>query len=486
MKQNQITKTAIILYFLAPYFILLGYFFAKGADFSVPERLWDTLQFTKWQALLSATSSLLLGFVASFGLLGLRETSSKLAHAVTLFILLPSAVPVLIVILSVLNLFPETRGLLGIVLIHTLINIGLVAVVCESLIRNKVGSYLELAQVEGASFFKILSKVILPLLGRDFVVLFFAVFAFCFASFSVPLLIGGSQATTIEVLIYELIRVDGNWGQALVGSILQTAIVLLFAIFIAQEQPNYSRRETRLNFLSIKPFIVIALLPSALVVVGLCSGLISGFSQLFNEISFATLGELAINSFLISFGVALLCLAGLVALALIQPQRDLRKFILGFVAPSSVLTGFAILILWRSTGAATLIKIMLGLSFIFIPVLYRLGWDARINSLRGQVLTAESLGASRWLIFKKICWPQMSSVAAQLVALASFWAWGEFALTRILSERTLTLSLLVQSLMSSYRLNSATALVWLMFIGSAITYFIIWGLIHVSGRKSFN
>ena len=176
-------------------------------------------------------------------------------------------------------------------------------------------------------------------------------------------------------------------------------------------------------------------------------------------------------------------MGGLIVLAFSQPQGLSRKIILGTLAPSSILTGFALLILWRDVGLASLIKISIGLTLLFLPVLYRLSWDAKLSQLQGQIQTAETMGASRLLIFSRVMWPQLQPVAAKLCALAAFWAWGDFALSKMVAERTLSVSLLVQSLMGSYRLSSATALVWLMLAGSAITYFIVWSLVNVASRK---
>lgn len=478
MRKSNILSIPIILFFASPYLVLFIYFaFASGFNLNLSSDFQEAFNFTLLQALTSSFIATLLGVAGSFGLLGLKSVFLRW------FVLLPSAVPVLFVILSALNLVPSLSGFWGIVILHSMINIGLVAVAFESILIEKVGSYLELARVEGASLSRMIFKIIIPVLKKEIILIWLSIFAFCFTSFAVPLIIGGSRSTTIEVLIYELIRVDSNWADASIIAGLQSLFILVLTFAIVRTETEFTSRSVRLSFLGIKPLSILIFFPSVVLVVGLLVELVPGFSQLFREIPLSELATLAKNSFVISILTSVLCLALLVAIAIAQPVGATRKIILGFLAPSSILTGFALLIIWRDVGAASFVKISVGLTLLFTPILYRLGWDAKLLQLRGQIQTASSLGASRFLIFKKILWPQLQPTAAKLSALAAFWAWGDFALSKMVAERTLSVALLVQSLMGSYRLNSATALVWLMLVGSGITYFIVWSLVNVASRK---
>ena len=466
---------------------MFSYFaFASGFKFDIATDFADAFNFTFLQALASSLIATVFGIAGSFGLIGLRGYSSNSKRnslLINLFVLLPSAAPVLFVILSALNIAPSLTGLSGIVLLHSLINVGLVAVTFEMLLIEKTGGYLELARVEGASVGRMIFKIILPILKKEIILIWLSIFAFCFTSFAIPLIIGGSQATTIEVLIYELIRVDANWGDASIVAGLQSLFIFILTFAIVRSDHEHSSRETNLQFLGVKLLSVLILLPSTVLVIGLLIELIPGFRELFREIPISELLSLGLNSLIISLGTATLCLASLALIALAQPTGVWRKMILGFLAPSSILTGFALLIVWRDVGAASLIKISIGLTLLFLPILYRLGWDAKLRQLRSQIQTAEILGANRWLAFTKVAWPQLQPTAAKLSALAAFWAWGDFALSKMVAERTLSISLMVQSLMGAYRLSSATALVWLMFFGSALTYFIVWSVVNVASRK---
>ncbi len=485
--RNQKISTLIILFLVSPYLVLFAYFaVTSGFRFDLSSDFHEAFNFTLLQALTSSLVATIFGIAGSFGLIGIRNFfphSRRNSIIINLFVLLPSAVPVLFVILAALNLAPSLTGFAGIVLLHALINIGLVAVTFEALLIEKVGSYLELARVEGASVRRMIFKIILPVLKKEIVLIWLSIFTFCFTSFAVPLIFGGSQATTIEVLIYELIRVDSNWGDASLAAGLQSLFIFVLTFAIVRTESEVWIRETKLNFLGVKPLSILIFLPSFVMVTGLLVELLPGFSELFRELPASELLWLALNSFIISIGTASFCLFALVLIALAQPAALARKAILGFLAPSSILTGFALLIVWRDVGVASLIKICIGLTLLFLPILYRLGWDAKLRQLRGQIQTAETLGASHWLAFKKVAWPQLQPTAAKLSALAAFWAWGDFALSKMVAERTLSISLMVQSLMGAYRLSSATALVWLMFFGSALTYFLVWSVVNVASRK---
>jgi thiamine transport system permease protein len=147
-------------------------------------------------------------------------------------------------------------------------------------------------------------------------------------------------------------------------------------------------------------------------------------------------------------------------------------------------TGFAMLIAWRALGFATYAKIVFALTLIAVPSFYRLYWDSALASLRSQRAVALTLGASESLTFWKIVLPQVMKPVCFIAGLSSLWAWGDFALSRTIAERDVTLGMMIQSLMSSYRFEIATFLVWILLFGGAVTFFIFEGAGRVFGQKS--
>src|SRR5690606_17756883 len=126
----------------------------------------------------------------------------------------------LFVLLACLKFFsPFPFGFAGIVLVHAVLNIGLAAVSIARVLDAKVGGWAELALIEGGSRGNFLAAVFSSV-KRDIGIVFLFIFSICFASLTVPLVVGRFDALTTEVLIYEKIRVTGEWGQAFSLSIL--------------------------------------------------------------------------------------------------------------------------------------------------------------------------------------------------------------------------------------------------------------------------
>ena len=486
MSARNAISAATIALLLSPFLILAARGLAGGGgSLDVGETI-GVLGFTFFQAFASALTSIVLGIAGGMGLIWantrFNERQSRVLEA---FALLPNAVPVLLVLLASLKLFPTVRGFAGIVVVHALLNIGLVAVSFAQLARAKIAGMAELAWVEGSGRAAFLLRGALPYLRPDLVRLFLFVFALCFSSFAVPLVMGGSRATTIEVLIYQKIRVLGDWNAALILAAIQVAAVLTLSVFLRRETAaGLASRLSRSPLLAWRWGLGAATVPGIIVVAGSMKGFFSGWEglsrldALMSELPQLFLGSLAVGSL-----TGFLVIAWLALLAYAEPKGSVRRFLLGFAAPSSVLVGFAILIAWRATGWATFVKIAIGLSMITVPSFYRLKWDALLHALEGQRSIARVLGASEAHSFRQVIWPQIARQGFFLGGLASLWAWGDFALSAVVAERSVTAAMVVEGLMESYRLEPATSLVSLVIAGGFLNFAIFAGVGRVLGSK---
>jgi thiamine transport system permease protein len=181
---------------------------------------------------------------------------------------------------------------------------------------------------------------------------------------------------------------------------------------------------------------------------------------------------------------ALFSMLWLLLVAYIGPRGFFRRVLIGYSAPSTVLTGFAILILVPDDGLDPLLRISLGLALILTPSFYRLRWDSVLSGLEGQRAIAGILGASNWQIFRSVILPQVWRPVFAVGALASLWAWGDFALSSVVAGRKVTLAMAVHALIDSYRLDAATVLVWIVALGGAASFAIFTGVGRVLGSKS--
>lgn len=469
---------AVLLFF--PFLVII----ANNRSFSIPftPEVGRVILATTFQAALSALFSVVFGLVGAFGLLSLEGRKARLAEIVAL---LPNAGPVILLLISVMKFFPWARGLTGIVFVHVLLNAGLLSVIFAEVIRVKLYGLAELAWVEGASGKKFFHKVALPILKPDLLLASFFVFVLCFTSFAVPLVIGGTRASTIEVLIYQKIRMSGDWTAATGLALLQTIAILAFAFILGRSSSHAALSATqKISLLTWKPGLLIPAFPCLVLIAGLLEGTITGAGKLWEtEALVSNLPSLLAGSILVSFCAGILTVLFLLLIAYVRPQGIYRKVLTGYAAPSSVLIGFALLIIWRDLGMATYFKIALALALITVPSFLRFRWTAILDSLEGQVTIARTLGASPGLVFRRIVFPQVIRPAAFLGGLCGLWAWGDFALSGVIAERSVTVAMAVRGLMDSYRLDVATFLVWFVILGGFITLGLFVGVGNVLGQK---
>ncbi len=461
--------------------------------------------FTAVQAFLSAAVAMVLGILGAYGLIFaqgflLERVAARKAnwvtHGLEAAALLPNFAPVLLLILAVMKFLPRVEGIWGIVILHSMLNLGLVAVSVVRLIQLRLGRLTELAFVEGAGKWSYFRRAVLPTLKNDFLSLGFFVFTICFSSFAIPLVIGGSRGVTVEVLIYRAMRVDGDLVSALAIAFCQMLSLAVLALVlprstaaISRSNPNSSAglffRSTGRHLVSAPFGLLFLLLPPFLILASLFDGVIQGVQDfirlrpLHEELLSQCLGSLFVGGL-----TAFLVSALLMALAWVQPEAGWRKFFLGYAAPSSVLTGLSLLIMWRATGFASLVKISIALTLIFTPAFYRMQWDSLLLGLADQGRIAGTLGATRSMIFWDVTMPQLFAPLGTLAGLASLWSWGDFALSSVIAERQLTLGMAAQSLMDSYRLDVATVYVWIIASGGVISYVFFKGVGRVLGSQS--
>lgn len=481
MSPQRIIATALTALLLFP-FIFLIYQFRL---FSIPESgeiIW-AFKNSFIQSFFSALLSLTLGTLGALGLVRLAQ--SKLRTFIEWLCLVPNFVPPLFILLAVLNILqPFPMGVWGIVLIHSFINIGLSAVIIARAIENKAGGMIELGYIEGASRMRLLCSGVVPMLKSDLSRLFLFVFILSFASFSVPLIVGGGTGTTLEVLIYERIRLSADWGEAVFIAALQSLFIFVLSLLVVKSRLQGANRPLPKQALGTWIGIVFILLLNSFLFYGYLQGVLAGFSNL---ATFSGMSAEILSAFMNSLWVGLivggLSLFGLLVFAFCWPQSWFEKFLNGYVAPSTALACFAFLVMGGSTEVISYLKIPVVLFLLSITSLYRLGWASHLETLRRQYVVAEAMGASHLHIFKEVMVPQLINKVGLLAGIGSVWACGDFAVSRILAHRDFTVGMLTETLMSTYRLNQAAMLSTLLILASGICFLVFWGGCRVLSKK---
>ena len=482
---RSVCRTSLGLTLVSPILIILV--FSENWSWPESSQLAGVLWFTTLQAGLSALISFAIGLSGAIGLLYWQ--GSRFQSWLEVLCLLPGFVPPLFVILPVFHVgswvgkYP--LGLFGIVLVHALMNVGLVAVVVARLIYSKMGRMVELAWVEGASRWAILQQGVLVFLRADIALLVFYLFTLCFTSFAIPLMMGGLQGVTLEVLIYEKIRQGGGWSQAFVLSVLQFGLLFLFSLVLSSHPDIQSRDRFQIQYLSWWPGVVLPLLICAFVFLGQLTGIGKGMTQLLEtSLLLERLPLLVMRTLLVGLGTGMLVFLLLTLVATLSPHWGLDRFLTGYVSPSPVVTGFACLLLGFYGPWGSHIAMAIGLALLFLPGLYRLAGRSSLQALTRQVHVARVAGASWRLTFWRITFPQVQSSFWWLAGLAAFWACGDFAFSSIVAESSSTLGLLVKAYMTSYHLELASVLNLLLVLVSSTCFLAFGGLAFVAHRKS--
>lgn len=476
MSAAKIFALGLFVFLISPFFIL-GFHIHDISLPDVGEVIW-VLKNTFYQSLGSSIGAGILGLILSFGLVSFGRSQKYIEYA----LVLPSFLPSLFLILTILSLVdPFPIGTLGIILVHTLGFGGLIAVELSYLYREKIGRLCEVSLVLGFSRFQFL-KLVLGLLRKDILGLLSVIFLSCFTSFAIPLAVGGGRGTTLEVLIYEKIRISGKFSEALFLSVMQTVLLILFVWLFRRGRNQQSQSvNTRLPLLSIpwlriSVFIYIGTFVYAFVVDS-----ITGWQQIFN---IPGMTEIILDviplSLVLSVSVGVFIYVILMGIAFASRIQWIQDFLFSYVTPSTALIGFAYLYLGLLSENLSYLLFIFGFVLLSISSLYRIGFDRVLLGIGAQRLVGQILGGSELLIAQKIIWPQVHQAALRVGGIGAVWALGDFALSKIIFSRDVTLGLVVESLMSSYRISAAVAVMSLILVLGGILYLIFKGVGYVS------
>lgn len=451
---------------------------------------WITLLITSFaQAFSSSVLSLGIGGIAAFGLVRLNSRAS-VSRAAEMFFLLPQLLPSLFILMAAFNLYSYfgqvPSGFLDVVLIHSAINCGFCAVVISRLFSEKAGSYSELARVEGANLFTFL-PALFRLLYRDLLFVFFTVFVFCFTSFSVPFVIGGYGSATVEVEIYRKIVAEGAIEQAMVLSLLQITFLMVMGVFLYGRgyalNEKTKRPFTYGTLFALSPVVIL----NMLLLFSSFSGVLSGWQMLMGQDILRTVAANAtLGTFMTSSVAGLATLAILSLHAFHWPSRRSSSLLFSFTGPSPILFGFFLFLMGihQVYGGNGYLLLGFMLAIFFLPLVFRFGLASELSKFQRQVEVARTLGASKATIFRRVIWPQLSRALFFFSGIVAFWAAGDFALSLFILPGEAHLPLLVRGLISRYRLDVATLLMWWVVGLGLIQLLIFQGIGYVVSRKS--
>lgn len=439
-----------------------------------------------WQSALSTMISLGLGAWGALGLCALRRPSWILT--MELLVLVPAWLPTLFVLLGVMSFVTQFAqfpfGLFGVVMIHVWINAGLVAVALSRLMRARLGGQIELAWLEGATRWQFLRSAIGPSLKNEIAILGLVVFGFCLTSLAVPLIAGGPNAQTLDLFAYQQVQFGQGVGTAMGVAWIEVVLLALLVRWLAR--PALARRDSVVNlrFLAMPSALIVFVGLGLILVVATLFSLPRGLEQMSD---WPQAGDVMLEALtgtvLISAGTGILVALALSMIAFLMPHQGFRGWLLALNSPSTLLVGLAFFSLGPALGWFVGFKLMLALTLLFVPVLYRWLIDGALVELREQIFVARTLGASWGLIWRRITLPQLLPELSLTAALAALWAAGDFALSGLIASQDITLAMLVEDLLSSYRLEMASLMMAILLMIAFLISGAFLGAGYVLGRK---
>lgn len=168
----------------------------------------------------STYAAVRLGF---FGRL-IMNTSSVLRLLPAIFFAVPY-----FLLMSNLRLFDTVQGL---VLANTFLNLPLGIILLSAGFRDVPTEIEEAAWVDGASVYRTLFSVVIPLLAPSLVAVAVLVFIFSWNDYLFALVLSSSQATPVTLGAANFVTSTGiRWGDISAATVLSTLPPVLFAVF---------------------------------------------------------------------------------------------------------------------------------------------------------------------------------------------------------------------------------------------------------------
>ncbi len=474
-----------LIYIFLPGIVLFGSEISPALSLT-PDIQW-ALQNAFTQALLSSLFGVMTGALGALALLSL-STYPRTRRAMDLLLLLPSFLPPLFLVLSLLALIePFPMGNLGVTLAHIFAFSGFVSVLLARHTLSELSQQMEVAYLLGASSFLTFYRVLLPQWRPLLLNFLFLIFVTAFTSFSVPLALGGGKGTNLEVLIYEKIRIENNWQAAFAIGAVQSLFLFLF-FWNPQHAPQTMKQSLWQKTVPYQRWLWLSLfcLPSLLLSLAYAQQIAVSLQWTHEfPVSIETIVQLSAHTLWVSLLTGALTLMALVGLIycffILKQHTDIWRRL---VSPSQAFVAVAMIALfsarefWSFSWA-----VAVACTYCALPFLLKLNFIPALKDLQSQFTESARMGASSWQSLTGVILPQIWPNLCFLSGLSAVWASGDFAISSVIGLQSMTLAMKIDSLLGSYRIFPATqlSLLWL-FLASLVLYFFM-GVFNVFGQK---
>jgi thiamine transport system permease protein len=487
----------------------------KPALLSIGPYLGRVLVFSLLQATLSTILSLALGVGLALALARRRFAGRDLILALLgTTMVMPTIVAVFAVfaiygrsgwLAQVLAAFGwggdfSVFGYPGILIAHVFLNAPFVARILLDALGLVPAEHWRLASAFGFTPAQVFRHLDWPVLRAELPGLAGLVFLLCFKSFAIVLALGGGPSrSTLEVAIFEALKVDLDFGRAAWLALIQLGICLALMLMLnwAFTRPPATHTVRTLIRRPDAANRALRIVDAALLAVGalfigpLALSVLEGLRHIR-----AVLDADLLRAFMTSMAVAVVAatLACLLALALAAAARRQRLVLksprvaaLYDVLPSALLavppfalTAGLFLIFRRfadpSAAGPILLPLINGLTAL--PFVYRTIAPRLLTAGERYGRVAASLGIRGFAKLTIMDWPVLKRPLGAAFALAMALSFGDFGIVALFGGADLrTLPYLLYERLGAYRIGEASAIGLLIVVVAFL-------LAHASGRLS--
>ncbi len=498
-------------------------------ELSVGPRFLRTLGWTTLQAGLSTALSVLIGALLAWAL-----SHQPNFHGRKLYIALLSSalvLPTLVVVLGLVTVLgrsgwlsdilrliqgkplnPFIYGLSGILIAHCYFNVSFAARNLLHRFESIPDEQFKLAQSLGLNHWQRFKLVEFPAISAVIPTLATTIFLLCFTSFAIVLTLGGTpKYNTLEVSIYEAIKLDFDLGRALGLALAQLTIcgilVALNANFrnstalISSDENNDKLRQDRKSTMLLQTLLILIFglaftLPLVAVVI---DGISADFTRLLAERNFRIALVTSLCIALASMTIVLI-ISVFMAIAfttLATPQRlgghqlsQVTLRLLSFsstlyLAVPSLVLGIGFFLIARQLGGANnlwaVVALLTANTLMVLPFALATLAPAMVKAANRYDKLASSLGVTGWSRWKIIESALLHRELTYIACLAFCMSLGDLGVIALFgSNDFITLPWLLYQKMGSYRTQDAAGVALIMLSLTLIVFLLI---PKVLGRK---
>ena len=502
----------LLLAFGVFYILFLGSDYESFSSSLISSRIFGLINFTIFQAFLSTLISIIIGTFLAWSL---AHQSSFFGRDFLIALLSSSLVlPTLVVVFGVISILGNNGwinrlllyffdysfgnyvyGLSGILIAHVYLNASFAARSLLHVFESIPKERYKLAKSLDFSTYQRFILIEFPAIKLSLKSISSTIFLLCFTSFAIVLTIGGSPSfNTLEVAIYEAVKLDFDIPLALKLALIQLSITLFLVVLSANFKIDVSDIKTssskrawsepkklqifQISIISFSTFLFILPLISVFI-----DGLGADFKRILSD-------EMFLKSFLTSLAIATFSsiLTVVFALLLSDTRRNFninhrikksksRNFINLLIAfsgniylaiPSLIFgLGFFLfslkfqlpLMLWAVSAvlcANVLMSLPFALAIIYPPML-------KIAKRYDKLAFSLNLsGIKRWLYCE---WPYLKSSVAYVFALSFCLSLGDLGVIALFGSNDITtLPWYLYQLMGSYQTKSGAGVALILLV----------------------